>query len=253
MKKITQELINLFVDTDANSPDSCKPTIHGSYLYATNRIIAIKVPVEKLGFDSSDLPQNKFPELESLFDTLKTTPFDEPCILNKAVWELGKTKPETIIVRPEILCKECEQSGQVEWKYEAKTGKSYEASYDCPVCSGTGIEVEAKHQLTGKMTFKDHKTITFYHRDKSLGFDPLVFDTIFKVVDFFEMPLQVASHLEKNKGLAFRIKDYCDIIIMPKMAVELSGNGIFTPNFGLHLYSNGEATLWLNGNLIQQK
>jgi hypothetical protein len=239
MKPLTKDLIDLFLDPEGAADLFKQPFIWDDYLYATNGISAIRVPLTNVDFDIAKLPLNISPKLVEHFKTI--TKYQSPCILNKAIFELGKRHTKTKKVRDRVACTECNETGTVDWTYSGKT-QTHNKEYNCPICDGSGNEVEAKFVDTDQKTFATMDHIHFEYCDKHQFFRAHNFDKIFQVFNHTGGNLEIGSYAGNNKGLSFCVKDCFEIILMPivpthddnEFELRLNANGwgyVFTMDF----------------------
>ena len=135
-------LLNLFTGTDNLSPAMKFPNTKDGIVYATDTHALIAIPEDELALSYNS--NESYPNTRKVIDdfsrrelrSVKVNVHDLSLELTKARITADKNLTE---------CKECGGDGDVEFKYEGKSGTTHCMDGECPICRGSGtLEADQK-------------------------------------------------------------------------------------------------------------
>lgn len=205
--KNEEKFLNRFVNT-LEWPESIKkPFYRDGFVYATNRMILVRVPYRDLErlYDTVDKPTNlpQFPEptcdielpISVLVETFKTIP-----------------KVEELRVEGKAAeCDECEGRGEVEWTYEDSDGEEHQRYFECPICNGRGkvktkeFYREWRYTSINGIAFRNNELMIIAEAAHDLGLSTI----------------RVLHLPESCSAARFQLEPNIDIIIMAAVDVKI--------------------------------
>lgn len=202
-----EKFFDRFIEDSGWNPCPKQPFYRDGYVYATNRMVLVRVPYKDL---------TRLYEPDKVIKTLPT--FPEPtCSLNlpiSTIIDILKSIPAIEEVRVEgkdAECDECEGSGSVEWTYEDSDGEEHFEHFDCPICKGMG-KVKTK-KFYRELRFTSINGVAFRNNELKIlaeAANDLGLNTI-EVVQLPDSCSAARFHLEPN----------IDIIIMAAVNVKI--------------------------------
>lgn len=199
-----KEVFYLFCATDAFRPVMLNPFIVGNKTYATDAYTLVRCDNSKIEFSfiNNEKPLN----VEGVMPSLNIS---EIINIDNIDWASFMTLEETIGDGVDIVCGNCKGEGDCDGSDFYK-GKHYEYEYECPVCHGSGFEVEENQIPTGNKTFRSNDVVRF----KNVDFYAKRFYKLKKVKDLIGGDIELISYNEDRKGVMFRI-GIVEILLMP--------------------------------------
>lgn len=203
---IESEIFALFVGDDKMRPQFLKPFKKDGKIYATDQISIIRCDESdcELVVDDLDNPHLKISEV------FPTENMRIKLEIDKSIFEQCKTEDEYIYVGNDVVCKECDGTGQVEWTY-----KHHTQDLDCPVCDGDGLSERKQPMPTGNKTFGFHfvKICSAYIRI-------YLFYRLIEAQALINNDIYITYYQNADKGIMFKIGEF-DIVLMPSMTENL--------------------------------
>ena len=203
-----QELLSLFYEENDIRPILSAPYLKNGYVCATESHILIRIKAETLNGEYKEvdglnltLPKSNCNFIISLQD-IKTTLANIPQIEEEK--RFGGN----------VMCKECDGEGEVEWEYRDKRGHYYYDYFECPACKGSGYEDEPRYVKTGKMIPYGLCPI----RIRRVTIKAEFIEILSKAMEIIGVDEVRCIHQELGKPCIFRIDDNIEIVIMPFMA-----------------------------------
>ncbi len=139
--KSIDELLQMFVSTDEVRPKFLKPWRERDKVFASETHILIRVN----GYmTSADYPEYNNDNTNRLIPTGVPNGILSSATLENAI-SYAPLVDEMEERGYDIVCKECDGTGTVEWDY-----KHWSKSFDCPVCDGTGYSEISHVEATGR-------------------------------------------------------------------------------------------------------
>lgn len=174
LKKICtkMKILKQFVSTDPDATWMNEIQREGDYLYATDAHILARVKSdEQIEIENKyDKTVNQFFESKDTYLEINKSIIHEINALPKYVHKKG------VRIGDHIPCKECNESGEVEYEYQTAI-KTYYHEKECPVCDGDGHN--NKYKYTEIHLIKEDQYLTY----KGSYFNPNLILKVFSTVD----------------------------------------------------------------------
>lgn len=203
MKNIIDEVLLLYVSREDHNPKYRIPFLRHPYIYATNGHILIRVNenIVQTKYDGSKLnPESMF----GLSNCDHIITIDELKTLVSSP-DIGMMD-ETTTTGKNIVCKECNGDGVVEWEY----GR-WSEDFDCPACGGSGYEESEKEVPTGNKIPDPCHPINLHNTHFRFMYIQMLIKTM-QSLGLSEIRL---VRQEPDKGNLFVINEDIQVIIMP--------------------------------------
>jgi hypothetical protein len=205
-KTVLEQVFTLFCSKDEMRPLFLKPFVLGDKTYATDGYTLVRCDSGRIDFEFENNEKPK--DVSSAIPDANTS---EIINLDNIDW-VGLMKEDEIIkVGEELVCGHCGGDGECEDDLSYKS-KSYFFKYNCPVCDGSGYEVEKRKVPSGNKTFKDFDMI----RLRGVLFYATKFYRLKQVKDLVGGEVELIYYPDgKSKyTVLFRI-GFLEILIMP--------------------------------------
>lgn len=204
MKETIEQILEMYVDENSKRGLN-EPFLQDGYIYATNGYILLR---------SNNLlikPNDHIKVLERPYcgNLFKNIP-ESYTITIEEINSMLINVPmidETKSVGKNIMCKECQGEGIVEWEY-----KKWTKDFDCPVCDGEGYSETTKEICTGNQIRNPEHPLSILGKD----FLTKYIEVLQKTILFFNVDtIKVGYNENLSLGTLFRINENIDVLIMP--------------------------------------
>jgi hypothetical protein len=184
---------------DPTQPVMKTPFEINGYIYATDGHALIRCKKSDCDFEIENA--HTPPNCEAVIPTPNTN-----TVLNidKSVFEQYKTADEYESIGEDRECSICKGRGEVTWKFDC-----YTKEYDCPVCSGSGLEAESRSVETGRKTignFRVKLNETYLRMD--------LFYRLVRAQDVLGGDITLLFQSTPTSAVLFKV-GFCEILVMP--------------------------------------
>lgn len=206
--RVLGNVFSLFTGFDGLRQWMSKPFEQDGFIYATDSMVLIRISKSIINevFDSIEKPICQ--------SIIPSSNCSELISVNNIDFEQYKTENELIESVDEKECGLCDGSGKMTESYY-HNGKYYEATFDCPVCDGTGYEERSRMIPSGKLTFNSSIRI----RIKDNLFDLKRFYKLVEVKQLINCDIYLIHNPSDLHGALFKVGDF-EILLMPTSANE---------------------------------
>ena len=144
-EKLAEEVLTSFADQEHDKESLRSPFSKFGYIFATDSYIMCYLKQEHTDYLPEMKAEAKYP------DPTRILP-EENCSLIIDLKAADLEKYRNVKVKKEIECGCCNGDGKIESELEYK-GKEHTYTFECPVCSGSGIEETIE---TGEIDFGNY-------------------------------------------------------------------------------------------------
>lgn len=210
MKKISKEIFDPYV-IEPNSAHKAieKPFLWKEYVAATDTRFLLMIRKDLLE-DNDYEAQGGTPDIKNALSPENCDLCISADLIKITIGELPQCV-ENKLVLPKIICKECGGSGEVDWEYVDKDGKTHYGDHDCPCCYGTGVIRPAKYEPTGR-TIPTPDSLIILDGACIAG---MAFQRLLDTLNALSIDNVRLISFYKDKACKIRLKDGIDFIFMP--------------------------------------
>lgn len=207
-----ERILGMFLSSDPLRSELQKAFRIGDKVYAANTHSIISIGKTLLSGEYDDSRSEKMfaQKTASYFSVAQNSDIVIPIEKISNAVKKSCTKEETAVVRPGVVCPECNGIAEVEYEYRDKDFYDHTIWGECPICSGTGYIKPETTKKTGRMLPEGHWSILI-NGVRFLATEIYKIHETMKMLDVREIVHSVRVQEGPNK---FSIGDEISFIVM---------------------------------------